>query len=1447
MAANMPPQMGGRPPLGRPAQQQLSRVIYDNLMANNVQATGWQSTVNIAQRLTTLMQMISTSFLAMPHMETNQLINIGLNYEREAFLHSPDKIGIRMQEFNRRRQANEQNMQNSLNAQAAAQAQAQAQMMNPQNGLQMSRGMGQTSQQGFQHLQQPMQASPMTQQNPQPNMGMMNNGLQAMNPNQQPIQAGPSQMRPQLPLVAAMANLSPQDRAKVQQLAMQKLAHTPEPQRNSIRMMLNNKAPQQMAQMQQENIDPVLYFYQQQIISNARTSNQAAMQMQHQQQQRPMSTAGQPLGAVPNGEMGQFANVESIVNQQKAGYMAQEAGQMVVPASSGPGRNATPQPMAGGQVQNPGNNQAGPGQPGRPHPGQQPFNLQQAQQMKMDQAAQQSQAQIRAQAQAKQMQGQPGGFNGGPGPVSQSPGMNTLNAPVRRTPVSAGQVESQSHMGQVSAPFGQMLDPRFNQGYPRPQMGVNGNIDRQQILQHILASVPAEKRQQLMSLAPEKLNEMITNWQAAQAAHQAGRAPAQMTGRAQPPQQPGQLGQGNPLAQFAPGNSGMGQRPNMGMPMNPQNQMLLRQQIQRTRSNVPGQNVPPNVLALMDSMDVPQKIMDGLRGQGHPLPPEMKKWGQFKQWLNQRNMPTQLIANLVNVQRSQFETILKRNPSLGAATGQVPQPNGPQGPQLMNAHVPARPGQIPGGIPGFVDPVVTTQELEAAKNHEKFRNQPDDRIKSILYQMKLGQMHQQQRKAQMAGAQMQAPPTSQGPPMNMTAPAQAQNGPNPSQRPQNVGPDVNATGPATNARNNRPKQNNRQSQNVSPAIPPRTGVKRPSTDDVVEVPNPAAAQATRPPSQQSQPAAAPPSLPQLNPQQLANLPPEQRAKYEAMLRHRQQPQPEDIDRLKTIGQEERRAAQHEQVEDIPMTPEQLKEMAQKIRHMTNEVNKLGKVLGRWYSLTHDDSRARMFFKMRLKLIRQFQDAEKMTILKDSFSMRPQEVDGARSMLESMAKDLAASYPQGMRRNTSQQNSAETTAQAGAGDPKAAMPQPAPLNAANLEKQNQQAQAVKMHQRSASKGGQVPPAPTTTTQPPFPFGAPSPAGQPTYFGKNTITQSDLALPARKRPKTGTHSGTGSANQSANASPQVPKQPSPEMARRAVPDVKAPPKPQFICPEPGCEANSIGFPTEEARRNHHEEEHVKPYQDPEKFVKESLAAALGLDPNGNPTAQRRAQGAGASGHSPAPPVTNDPSKHGQTPVARNEATPMSRESSTKRRPGVAGSNGSDFARNTGGKVAASNSPSMSKVMDGTGKPDEIAGMQAPLIDSTWTATIDPQDLFQAMGALETGGNGAISDMNVYRAISPNDTPESSKDGSEPNSDVSEGVSLNVSLDMGFGSWRPFEGDQLHNFGSAEVGIADLSDQGQLFESVFAESISWDEVNSDFSKPFSLDTSLYSMDTT
>ncbi|KAI0378750.1 hypothetical protein F5Y04DRAFT_144838 [Hypomontagnella monticulosa] len=1445
MAANMPQMGGGAPVRQRPPHQQLSQLIYTQMMQHAAQTNGgWQDQVQTNLRVSNTMNLISNSFLAMPSVDSQQLISHGLAFERDAFMTSPDKgtyeqkISGRLQELFKRRQAHEQSLQNSLNMNA--QQQAQAQMMMTQN--MMSRGMGQPPQQGFQHLPQQMQPSPNPQQPQQPGVGP---GGMPMHPNQQATQmAAAQQMRSQIPMGATLANLTAQERTKIAHLAQAKYIQTPELQRNQIRMMVQQKfTPQQMQQLQAEGMDAVLYFYQTQILQGLKGqhaganagNNQAAMQ----QQQRQMNQAGQHLAGVPNGEFGPFSNVD-ILNQQKAGLLAQEAGQMVVPASSGPGRNATPQPMGGIQGPNLG---PGPNQPGMPNQLQQQFNLPQAQQLKMDQRAAQSQAQIRAQAQAKQMQGQPGGLNGG-GPISQSPGMNTLNTPVRQTPVGMG--EGQPQMGRPNGPFGQGLDPRFNQGNRGPTMGGNQGMNQNQIISSILAQMPPEQRGVFMALSPEKKQEMFMRWSANQAAKA-----AQMPGRPQP--QPNQFPQGNPMAQFGPGNN-MGQQHNPGMPMNAQNQMLLQQRMNGMngmnamngmRNNMPnqGQNrpqLPADTNAFMDSLDVPIKIMEQLR-QSQPVPPEIKKWAQLKQWLVQKNAGQNILGQLQNVQHAQLQNLLKqKGVGMPMAQPNMPQQGPQQGPQPPNAQMPQQPTPNMGQLPPNVQ--VTMQEMQQAKASGRFKDYSDERIRNTLLQMKM-------RKAmgQNPGAQMQIPQTSQPAVPNVPMPVPPQHNPNTiQQRPQNAGPEVSGPGPTAPARNNRQPQNNRPQQTAPPAAPQKNGLKRASTDDVVEVPNPSSTPVQRPPSQQAQ-AQAQASAPaqhnilHLNATQLANLSPEQRAKYEAMVKSRQAaggagPQlSEEMQRLKAIGQEEHILAAKETYQEIPMTPAEYQETAQRIQAMVGEITKISKILGRWYALTKDDNRARMFFKMRLRIVKQFQDGEKTQILKKAFSVKTTELEGLRAMLEGMVRDVANQYPNNVRRNANQsQNLSESGPQQAATENIAT---PSTSHSAQ-----QQSQAPKMHQRSSSKSGQTPAAPTTA-QPPFSFGAQSPNGQPTYGGKPAITQTDLQLPARKRPRTG-QAGLGSGGPSANSSPQVQKASSPEMPKRpGSTEVKAGPKLQFSCPELDCEMHDIGFATEEAQRHHIEEEHIKPRQDPFKYVTESLATSLGLDANGHrkpsPNASTAVQG---TSHPSAPSMVPNPSKQGQTPMSRTDATPMSREPSMKRQGSAAGAGLTGLPDTLAGKINTPKPDIGALKMEGG--PSQMLGA-----DNSWSMTVDPQDLFRGLGSigLESGGGGAISDMNVYRAITPNDTPESSKDSasSEPNSDISEGVSLNLQVDMmGFGVWQPFGGGPCADVDSAEVDLNE-SDLAGTGDSNFPV-LSWDDVNMDFAQDFSLDTSLYSLDT-
>ncbi|KAI2642576.1 hypothetical protein GGS21DRAFT_544704 [Xylaria nigripes] len=1431
MAANIS-QMASGGPLRRPQQQQLSNIIYSQMMTHQVPPSAWHASIPINARVGNAMNIITNSFLAMPAGESTQILSMGVAYEREAFATSPDKntyetkIRARVNELFKKRQANEVNLQNNLSAQAAAQAQSQAHMMMNQN-MQM-RNMGQPLQQGFQHIPQQMQASPLNQQG-QPNIGVNNpNGL-PMNANQPVMPMGP-QMRPQMSLQTSMTNLSPQDRIKINQLAIAKMNSLHEPQRSQLRSMVQQRfGPQFMAQVPQaEGTDPLLFYFQTQILQNMAKGQSGVSQPGMPMQQHQQRSLGQPmpqLPTAPNGEFAPFTNVESIMNQQKAGLMAQEAGQMVVPASNGAGRNATPQPM--GSIPGPGPNQ-GLGQPTLQHPLPQQFNHQPSQQLKMDQRAAQSQAQIRAQAQAKQMHGQPGGLNG-PGGVSQSPAMNTLNTPVRRTPMGVGQSEGHPQMGPGNMPFGQqMMDPRFTTGPQRTPALAHSNASRTLLLQNIFAQMPPETRQQIMNRPQDQIPELILRWNASQTA-------AQNATRPQP--QISQLGPGNPVAQsvaqYSPGNNNGGQQANLAMGMNQQTQGMMQQQGNKLRNpNAP--QIPLDRSALMDNMNVPPRYLAQLRSSlQHVGPlPDIKKWGQLKQWMAQKNIQQPHTRNMIEIQTAQFQTYLKNNPAFAAAHSQPPQVNQPQQGVIPNGQATSHMGQPSPNVSGSNPTVtVTPQEIQNARTHEKFKGWPDENIQSMLMQIKQ-QAIKQRAAGRMSTPQNQVPQTSQ--PNNtpaVAAPSQPANEVTAPQRQQTTSHEVN-TSPATQGRTIKQPQNNRPAQTVAVAAAPKNGNKRPISDDVAEVPNPSNVPAQRPQSQQLQPGGSTVQFQPPGPEKLAAMNPEQRQKFEAMMKSRQSASStqmsEEVIRLQAIGREQHQAAVKEQLPDIPMTPEQYRETAQKVQAITCEMDKIRKILVRWYTLTHDDERARLFFKLRMRLTKQYADGDKMSILKDKFSMTPLDFDNTRGLLESIAKDAASYFPQGMRKNPSQQNGTEPAPSQGlSARPGAPASQPAPLNAVNLEKQTQA--LSKTNQRNNSRPGQPPAAPTTA-QPPFPFGAQSPDGQPTYIGKPTVTQDTLQLPARKRPRIGT--GPTPNGSISNVSPQVPVRSSPDMSKRqATTETRqAPELPQFPCTDQYCEFHIIGFATEELRRKHLEEEHVRPAENPIKFAADAFAEAVGKT--------KKSATAGDNTQSPIDTSKQTPTP---TPTSRSEMT-NSRESGMKRVGSAMGSKTNKLVKTATDKGGTPKADLGVVIQDGP-TPITMANIATALqaaAGEPMGATIDPQELLSNVTGLEMGGNGSIFDMAVYRALTPKDTPESSNgSASEPNSDVSEGVALNVTLDMGFDSWDPFTS-------AADMINPDLGGADNILSLTYPE-VTWDDVNTNYDKTFTFDTSFFSLDTT
>lgn len=439
----------------------------------------------------------------------------------------------------------------------------------------------------------------------------------------------------------------------------------------------------------------------------------------------------------------------------------------------------------------------------------------------------------------------------------------------------------------------------------------------------------------------------------------------------------------------------------------------------------------------------------------------------------------------------------------------------------------------------------------------------------------------------------------------------------------------------------------------------------------------------------------------------------------------------------------------------------------------------------------------------------------MTILRDSFSIHSSELDQARAMLESMAKDLARSvFGRNMMKTQQGQNAGQNAGQKPpggqgtpqvAGQPQQQSPQTAPLNAANLEKNSQALKA----QKQAGKGFKVPNAPTTT-QPPFSFAAPSPHGNPSYANVGD-PQIDLKLPPRKKSK---------VSQAATPSPQVSKA-SPPRPQSQLLDAQQsrpaePQKPVFTCKDPECEHSPIGYPNEEALQKHVVEEHIKPREDPLKFCEESLAVALGLEPDG--TAKKDPSGAAA----PAMVATLSKQGRGKDIVNTPDSTTSMKRSASSQKDG---------------KSAI--------------KANDTAAALSTAMDPWANATFDPQMLMTSLG-LENGISSVIFDVNAFRALTPEWTPESRDEPSEPNSDISDGAQLDIDL-----SWQlpePFETDLLLDLDKTSLQVEPIlkasaevptMDPSLLFPSVQAEMPDWQEITSDFSKPFELDTSLYAMD--
>ncbi|RDL40555.1 uncharacterized protein BP5553_00534 [Venustampulla echinocandica] len=1544
------PQQQRQNQAGQHVSAQINQVIFQTVtnQTGQIDPKSWQSQVLIQERISLIFNIIANLRLASATQPNppglNKMMEIGIKFEKEIFDKSMDKaaykraVDAKLEQLLERRNQNQAGLQQTINQQAQAQAhaqqaQAQQMMMNP-NGMQgqPSRLMqGQPSQQGFSHLQHQMQASPLPGQQPsQVPMGMANDQLPPnMTQNQQQqFQMSMQQQQPQQQQNPVdrpqngQPQLTPQDQAMIMELANRLMSQAPQDEKNAIRQNMRARMdPQQLNQYTMRGQDPLLIYYRQQALIRLRSEKQSRMaQAQAQAQQFAISQQAQNMpNAVPgmqrarsinpsplnghtqpptsmggNNDFGGFmGNMESLaVQQQQEGFIAQGAGQVVVPAS-GAQANATPQLGVGmpGQPMGMGD-QRGVGNPNnRAQQQQQMLNAQQRMHAAaQQQQQQQSQAQARMNAQAKTqmgLQGQPGGMGNGPLPPQQSPALPTLNAPLKTT----------SQMGHPEGPqinpnqqFGQPLDPRFVPGNQR-QIGPANGMNLSGVNPAMFAGMSQEQQQRMAALPPEKLSELLTKWNEQRAMNQAqgGRPPMPMPGNQQihPGQQvpqPGQFNPQNPMLQFQ-------RQQAMSPNMTPQQQLALQQQIARLQQQGAAQpRVPPQAMQIeqrmamqMDSMDIPPNLHNHAsfpRG----VPPEIKKWGLLKQWVQQNpSLGPEVLDSLKALQRYHYQSLLRARATQQA--GQQPgamQPGAPGGPGPMSAippgmSAPVAPmgpnaAPVPAGMnmpgPGQIRQP-TQAEIQNARQHHSGRmaNATDDQIRSFLMRQMAAQ-RQQQHAQMMQNMQMANPmaqlngqqqPRPGQPPQNMGP--RAPNQPVPPQPPQPKKPPggadaANSTTNAANAnRTARPVPTARSAQNPS-APQPAKNLKRASSDDVVEVPNPALQQPSRPAvqqpqAQQGQGQKPPPQQGRLSltPAQVATLDPEARKKYEADARMAQAAQANqrtvaDLEKLKTINQEELAKINMQPPADIPLDAEMKAKVTKMLREILQPFSNMTKAIPRWYGITHDDNRARMFFRFKNRLAKQFRDPA-MTQPKDTFSISTKEIEQGRNMLNGMVKDLSDRFP-GLKKSDPTGAQAAPASQPTVPATQAVPAPTVPLNAANLQEQQQQLN--KLHQRSNSRGSHAPAAPTSA-QPPFPFSAKSPPdGVPAYIGKSTVTQENLHLPARKKQKQNNNAPVpAQGTPGSNASPQVSKGVAPEVKRQPA-EAKPQPRTALCCSEPECDRHNVGFDSEEALRIHTQEEHIKPLEDPFQYAQQNLASTLGLDARGQskkppvvsqdvaatPTAPKMATSVSRQGHTPNV-------KGGSTPAA---ATPMNRQVSMNRQGSAAGAKSATPAKATPSKDGSARPTTDQK----DASKQQAQPPQEMIIEDPWAnATIDPHDLFQAFQTFESGAGGAISDMNVYRSITPNDTPESSKDGvSEPNSDISDGVGLDINLDIFEGSWMPFgpsETDTLFDMNSINFT---KEDDVMMLEEQPSLNFKWDDMidPAALDKPFSFDTSLYSM---
>ena len=698
-----------------------------------------------------------------------------------------------------------------------------------------------------------------------------------------------------------------------------------------------------------------------------------------------------------------IGNVENIQGQQADGLRSQEAGQLVVPASSSQMNQppfTTPQNMfqvgqqlGQGTQANMNGSSISPQFLAQQH-------VQNAQTMQQDRPQQTSQFQAQPQAQSQSAQDQARvqaaakvqfamSHQNQPSArmqhqmSQQSPAMPMLNRPMAP--------------GQISPPQGtaQVRPPSRPQGMGQQPGNIQMNGQPSMQRPQIPPNLPPQIQEQLNSMSNEQLSAFLMNHQRRALANNQALARANASQQSMPMQQNlSQSGQGQQMingqmmnGQMQNGQNlraslnlqqqlaGMGgaQQPNQMLPgqmsvqQRQQQQQQQRQQdlykLQLLRAHSGGMEMSPEQVKEMDRLHFPPAILSNNPNISSAVPKNIKTWGQLKQLA--ATSPQLLggadITKLLALQKLHLAQILAqskenaRNPEQGGQGPWMPTPFQGQPQPLMNPQLQAGQQQMPMNMP--VMRPISAQDIQLARQRlgSQVQNLSDDQLRELLHRNRQKQIQAAQSRAAQALAAQQAqqqslsapqPPVTVPPSMPQVKPE-----PQPSQQ--------TAQQPQQNSTTKAQAQSVPSGKNAKgPVAKQAQKRKLPHDESTESQPTPEQKPAPPAPSQ----AGATPTQAKANMlftrEQLAAMTPQQRAQFEAHLRRQQSQQPQGRVPISRAHAEEQWNKLPEKLkqlyneiarntppgEPVSITPEQKATMAQQLREITDYLSKMDNLI-----------------------------------------------------------------------------------------------------------------------------------------------------------------------------------------------------------------------------------------------------------------------------------------------------------------------------------------------------------------------------------------------------------------------------------------------------------------------------------------------------------------------